>query len=289
MANYCFNRIIIDGDETAVSEALPFFIDDANQVNFSITLPRPEIMNINPFHIPANIDKEELPDKLYEVPEAFYEDHPLQSVSVLKDEIKADRKMSIVYLVPTQSSVANLFEFLQKYEWYKPDDNIVQTINKALTYAKSTESESDDKIYFLITSLICLYYDKYIAPYCLSEYGYTGWYDWSLANWGCKWNAYDVDVIEENHIYDFCTAWSPPIEWFNNLAEVLRDKGIYVNIQINFAEPGIGFGGEIHHTADGGFAEVTYNNQQIGEFLDITWEDDGDDTFIDFEDNSISK
>ena len=79
------------------------------------------------------------------------------------------------------------------------------------------------------------------------------------------------------------------MEWFNNLAEVLRDKGIYVNIQMNFAEPGIGFGGEIHHTADGGFAEVTYNNQQIGEFLDITLEDDDDDTFIDFEDNSISK
>lgn len=289
MPNYCFNRIIIDGDETAVSEALPFLIDDSNQVNFSITLPRPEIMNINPFHIPANIDKEELPDKLYEVPEAFYEDHPLQSVSILKDEIKADKRMSIVYLVPTPSSVANLFEFLQKYEWYKPDDNIVQTINKALTYAKSFESESDDKIYFLITSLICLYYDKYIAPYCLSEYGYTSWYDWNLANWGCKWNVYDSDVIEENHIYDFCTAWNPPIEWFNNLAEVLRDKGIYVNIQMNFAEPGIGFGGEIHHTADGEFAEVTYNNQQIGEFLDITLEDDDVDTFIDFEDNSISK
>ncbi len=33
-------------------------------------------------------------------------------------------------------------------------------------------------------------------------------------------------------------------------------------------------------------AEVS---QQIGEFLDITLEDDGDDTFIVVEDNSISK
>ena len=229
MPNYCFNRIVIDGDETAVSEALPYFIDDNSQVNFSITLPLPEIMHINPFHIPASTDKKEIPDKLYEVPETFYEDHPLQPVSVLKDEIKADRKMSLVYAVPTQSSVANLFEFLQKYEWYELDDNIVQTINKALTYAKSTESESDDKIYFLVTSLICLYYDRYIAPYCLAEYGCTNWYDWGLINWGCKWDAYETDVIEENHIYAFCTAWSPPIPWFNNLAEVLRLSLIHIS------------------------------------------------------------
>ena len=51
------------------------------------------------------------------------------------------------------------------------------------------------------------------------KYGYDNWYDWSVFNWGTKWNAYDVTEwsINEGHwngenssatIY-YETAWSP--------------------------------------------------------------------------------
>lgn len=40
------------------------------------------------------------------------------------------------------------------------------------------------------------------------------WYNWNIANWGCKWNASDIQVAQEDHpqlSYHFSTPWSPPI------------------------------------------------------------------------------
>lgn len=51
----------------------------------------------------------------------------------------------------------------------------------------------------------------------LAKYGFTNWYDWSIANWGTKWNCYDVGEWSVNEggngaggatIY-YETAWSP--------------------------------------------------------------------------------
>ena len=48
------------------------------------------------------------------------------------------------------------------------------------------------------------------------KYGYDNWYDWSVFNWGTKWNAYDVTEWSVNENGDnssatiyYETAWSP--------------------------------------------------------------------------------
>ena len=51
---------------------------------------------------------------------------------------------------------------------------------------------------------------------CKQE-GRPNWYDWNVANWGTKWNAYDY---KEHHFkwsetggvwaFEFLTAWCPP-------------------------------------------------------------------------------
>jgi len=49
------------------------------------------------------------------------------------------------------------------------------------------------------------------------------WYDWRLANWDTKWDAYDVEVVDpdpENMEIEFNTAWSPP----EAICHALRDK-----------------------------------------------------------------
>ncbi len=41
----------------------------------------------------------------------------------------------------------------------------------------------------------------------IDKFGFDNWYDWSLQNWGTKWNAYEVSTIDVSEV-QFDTAWS---------------------------------------------------------------------------------
>ncbi len=61
---------------------------------------------------------------------------------------------------------------------------------------------------------------------CAAETGHPGWYEWSCANWGTKWDAYDYeerDVQPGCFVFKFETAWSPPEPIFEKLAELWPD------------------------------------------------------------------
>lgn len=50
----------------------------------------------------------------------------------------------------------------------------------------------------------------------------TGWYDWNIDNWGCKWDAGRVEILEKSErkiVYYFITAWAPPEMVFTAMAE----------------------------------------------------------------------
>ena len=88
--------------------------------------------------------------------------------------------------------------------------------------------------------------------YNISKYGAKDWYDWGVKNWGTKWNSRDVSVTEfyngdDNQVaYSFSTAWSPPLEVYDKLAEMFPN----INIFINYDESGMGFSGWKYY-ADG--------------------------------------
>lgn len=47
----------------------------------------------------------------------------------------------------------------------------------------------------------------------IKKYGATGWYEWSVNNWGTKWNSVDVTMHRLNPnklLVEFDTAWSQP-------------------------------------------------------------------------------
>jgi hypothetical protein len=46
-----------------------------------------------------------------------------------------------------------------------------------------------------------------------AETGHPGWYGWSIANWGTKWNAYDYKARSAD-TFEFRTAWAPPAPIF---------------------------------------------------------------------------
>ena len=63
------------------------------------------------------------------------------------------------------------------------------------------------------------------------------WYDWRCCNWDTKWDAYDVEVTDddpENFEVHFNTAWSPPEAICNALREQYPD----VSISWFYDEPG---------------------------------------------------
>ena len=77
----------------------------------------------------------------------------------------------------------------------------------------------------------------------------TAWYQWSLDNWGTKWDAtqiqFDCDTI------DFVTMWSEPALWLKVLAERLEAIGVQGAVLRYAVEGGFGSG---WYDLDGGCA-----------------------------------
>ncbi len=60
----------------------------------------------------------------------------------------------------------------------------------------------------------------------IQEYGADTWYDWSIRNWGTKWNSYDPDEYHGGHDIGFSTAWSAPHPILHKLMEMCPDAEI---------------------------------------------------------------
>ena len=68
----------------------------------------------------------------------------------------------------------------------------------------------------------------------IKRYGERDWYDWSIVNWGTKWNA-GYTVVDSDAI-EFQTAWSTPIPVFVELSKRLKD----ITITVDYADEDIG-------------------------------------------------
>lgn len=70
------------------------------------------------------------------------------------------------------------------------------------------------------------------------EHPHRNWYDWQLANWGTKWNAYEFVATEPGR-YEFCSAWNPPIPVVRTLSTLFPE----LSITLIYQEEGEGFNG----------------------------------------------
>ena len=76
----------------------------------------------------------------------------------------------------------------------------------------------------------------------MKKYGHGDWYNWSIANWGTKWNAYDgyVNEVEDDcFVVSFSTAWSPPMPVLEKICELFPN----LTIEMEYQEEGMGFAG----------------------------------------------
>jgi len=80
-----------------------------------------------------------------------------------------------------------------------------------------------------------------------------GWYEWSIENWGTKWNASDVDLDQGDGelAFTFDTAWGP----CGPVVAALASQFPTLRIIHMYAESGMGFGGIVRY--EGGEAVET--------------------------------
>ena len=80
---------------------------------------------------------------------------------------------------------------------------------------------------------------------------HEAWYGWRIGEWGTKWNCYDgyVDVgdIDEGRVvYDFDSAWSPPVGVVRAAAEHFDT----LTFRLEYAEGGSDFAGVFEAIGD---------------------------------------
>jgi hypothetical protein len=75
----------------------------------------------------------------------------------------------------------------------------------------------------------------------IEKYGYPSWYEWSIDNWGTKWEP-DIRVVTRedanNASFAFDSAWAPPVGFYQKLEEL----GFIVKAY--WFEPGMNFCGK---------------------------------------------
>ena len=59
----------------------------------------------------------------------------------------------------------------------------------------------------------------------ISKYGHTTWYEWHCSNWGTKWNACEVEWVNDNQV-EFETAWSFCFPIVEKLSQLFPDVAI---------------------------------------------------------------
>ena len=100
---------------------------------------------------------------------------------------------------------------------------------------------------------------NYLRPNPAGEWQY----DWSVSNWGTKWDVSIMDWEQEDDntiVMHFDSAWSPPVVIY----EYLTENGW--SVRALYHEPGMGFAGK-YEDGDDDYYEFDYTNREEVENL----------------------
>lgn len=107
-----------------------------------------------------------------------------------------------------------------------------------------------------------------------SNYVTNGWWNYNLNRFGTKWDVRVGDIPnliieDDNVLFDFDTAWSPPIEFLQNLCKMYK-----VRAKIEYAESGCDFAGVALINIKGAiFDRCMSYLEGIYHFFDYFWEE----------------
>lgn len=113
----------------------------------------------------------------------------------------------------------------------------------------------------------------------IAKYGYETWYEWSIANWGTKWDAYNHALADDSSDTVFrCyyeTAWSPAYPVLEAMSAAFPE----LSFRMAYADEGGGFAGVAYcnnggmvDDEDGDFRQICID--EFGHSNDDFYEDD---------------
>lgn len=104
-----------------------------------------------------------------------------------------------------------------------------------------------------------------VAKDNVDKYGAKDWYDWSVKNWGTKWDSNSTQIIYDRTTpmmpgdrtvrIEFETAWSPPMPVYEALAKMFPNTNIFAS----YNEDGVGFSGYIMYKGGKSVSEKHYD------------------------------
>lgn len=88
--------------------------------------------------------------------------------------------------------------------------------------------------------------DTDLAAANTEKYGAPDWYNWCLENWGTKWDVGNENIDKDEYTpgqtevtLHFDSAWSPPLAWYNTMADQFGFE-----IEAYYLEVGMAFCGK---------------------------------------------
>lgn len=90
----------------------------------------------------------------------------------------------------------------------------------------------------------------------------SDWYTWRVQKWGTKWDVGQgirLEKTEEGLLYDFDTAWSPPLAWLRAVAKAYPA----LKFDIKYCECGGDFSGQIIYEGGKLISEKEGTSQEV--------------------------
>ena len=200
MPNYVINKVTCDN----MDELKKLLLNKDENVDFNIIIPRPEDLNITSG------------SHSYDIQSRYF--HTEETERKLAKQRRIIRNvLEILY-----NNTMTQEEFVKKV---MADEKLIKKIKafKGWYSRKSKNIKYAMKKKELIETL-----ENYIKGFFnIKRYGEIDWYDWSIENWGTKWNAGDTVVYSD--VIEFQTAWPTPIPVFVELSKRMKDVAIIVH------------------------------------------------------------
>ena len=192
MPNHVTNRITFDGSETEIQKLL-------QEIQYDPNPDDPRYTGIGTFDF----------NKVVPMPESLH----LEASSVTYNGVE-------VYLTAIDPDAPDYgVAKTSKPELYKILDTINRSDYRFLRKPPLTQDQIDS--YTKLTNFSQLVAVGRQAVDNMVKYGSFTWYDWSIKNWGTKWNSYDAYNTSSYDGYEmeFNTAWSAPHPVIDALAK----------------------------------------------------------------------